>query len=62
MILIKRIKANQVNLYNQILINKRKNFKSYYKNVNNLMIKKIILINKNKTKSNNKLTNKKADN
>jgi len=26
------------------------------------MIKKIILINKNKTKSNNKLTNKKADN
>ena len=62
MILIKRIKANQVNLYNQKLINKRKNFKSYYKNVNNLMIKKIILINKNKTKSNNKLTNKKADN
>ena len=62
MILIKRIKANQVNLYNQILINKRKNFKSYYKNVNNLMIKKIILINKNKTKSKNKLTNKKADN
>ncbi len=62
MILIKRIKANQVNLYNQKLINKRKNFKSYYKNVNNLMIKKILLLNKNKTKSNNKLINKKADN